>query len=66
MTRSYSAALPIAYVVLRILVVLNWLLGAAILALLVALPNERWIMSASIFRQALWQTGLSWGFAPSR
>ena len=46
MTRSYSAALPIAYVVLRILVVLNWLLGAAILALLVALPNERWIMSA--------------------
>ena len=28
------------------MVVLNWLLGAAILALLVALPNERWIMSA--------------------
>jgi len=46
MTRSYSAALPIAYVVLRILVVLNWLVGAAILALLVVMPNERWIMSA--------------------
>jgi hypothetical protein len=43
---SPSAALPIAYAVLRILVVLNLLMGAAILALLVALPNERWIMSA--------------------
>jgi hypothetical protein len=46
MTRSYSAALPIAYVVLRILVVLNWLAGAAILALLVVIPNEQWIMVA--------------------
>ena len=46
MSRSYSAALPIAYVFLRILVILNWLMGAAILVLLVAMPNERWIMSA--------------------
>ncbi len=46
MSRSYSTALPIAYVLLRILVVLNWLVGAAILALLVALPNREWIMSA--------------------
>ena len=43
---SSSAALPLAYVVLRILVVVNWLGGAAILALLVVLPNEQWIMSA--------------------
>jgi Protein of unknown function (DUF2975) len=43
---SSSAALPIAYVVLRILIVLNWLGGAAILALLVVSPNEQWIMSA--------------------
>src|SRR5688572_16626290 len=43
---SSSAALPITYVVLRILVVVNWLGGAAILALLVLLPNEQWIMSA--------------------
>ena len=43
---SKSAALPIAYVVLRILIVLNWLYGAAILALLFVMPNERWIMSA--------------------
>ena len=46
MSRSYSAALPIAFVVLRILVVLNWLMGVAIIALLVAMPNEQWIMSA--------------------
>ncbi len=43
---SSSAALPIAHVVLRILIVLNWLMGVAILVLLVAMPNERWIMSA--------------------
>ena len=43
---SSSAALPIAYLALRILIVVNWLTGAAILALLFVLPNERWIMSA--------------------
>jgi hypothetical protein len=31
---------------LRILIVVNWLGGAAILALLVVMPNEQWIMSA--------------------
>jgi hypothetical protein len=41
-----SAALPIAYAMLRILIVINWLGGAAILALLVVMPNEQWIMSA--------------------
>ena len=43
---SYSAALPIAYVALRILIVLNWLFGAAILVLLFVMPNQQWIMSA--------------------
>jgi len=43
---SSSAALPIAFVVLRILIVVNWLGGAAILALLIVTPNEQWIMSA--------------------
>jgi hypothetical protein len=43
---SSSAALPIAYAVLRILIVANWLMGAAILALLIASPNEQWIMRA--------------------
>lgn len=45
-TISSSAALPIAYVLLRILIIVNWLGGAAILALLVVLPNEQWIMTA--------------------
>ena len=43
---SSSAALPIAYVVLRILIVVNWLGGAAILVLLVAMPTRQWIMSS--------------------
>ena len=43
---SSSTALPIAYVVLRILIVVNWLMGAGILALLVVMPNHQWIMSA--------------------
>ena len=43
---SSSAALPIAYVVLRVLIVVNWLMGAAILALLVVMPNRQWIMAA--------------------
>jgi len=43
---SSSAVLPIAYVVLRLLIVVNWLMGAAILALLVVMPNEQWIMAA--------------------
>ena len=46
MSRSYSAALPIAYVVLRLLVIFNWLVGLAILALIVVMPNQQWIMSA--------------------
>jgi hypothetical protein len=33
---KHSTALPIAHVVLRILIVLNWLFGAAILTLLIA------------------------------
>jgi len=41
-----SAALPITHVVLRVLIILNWAMAGIILVLLVALPNERWIMSA--------------------
>jgi hypothetical protein len=43
---SSSAVLPIAYAALRILIVVNWVSGAAILALLVAMPHEQWIMSS--------------------
>lgn len=46
MQSTSSPALPVAHVVLRIVIILNWLMGAAILALLVAMPNEQWIMSA--------------------
>jgi hypothetical protein len=41
-----SAALPIAHVVLRILIVLNWLMLPVILALLFVIPNREWIVSA--------------------
>jgi len=43
---SSSAALPIAHAVLRILIVVNWLMGAVILALLAVMPNQQWIMAA--------------------
>ena len=43
----HSSALPIAYVALRILVVLNWLGGAAILALLTAtVVAKEWTFTA--------------------
>jgi len=41
-----SPALPIAHVVLRILIAMNWLMGTAIFTLLVVTPNKQWIMSA--------------------
>jgi hypothetical protein len=41
-----SAALPIATVTLRILLIVNWVSGAAVLALLVLMPNRQWIMRA--------------------
>jgi hypothetical protein len=43
---SSSAALPLAHVVLRILIVVNWLFGAALVVLLLVMPNEQWIMQA--------------------
>lgn len=46
MTSSSSAALPVAHVMLRIFIVLNWVMAVMILVLLIAMPNERWIMSA--------------------
>ena len=47
MPRSYPAALPTTYVVLRVLIVLNWLSGAAVLALLSAtIVAEEWTMTA--------------------
>lgn len=61
MTRHYSAALPVAYVLLRVLVILNWLFGAVILALLLLSPNEQWIMSAFKLTPSPDTTRLIWG-----
>ena len=47
MVRHQSTALPIAFVALRILIVLNWVYGAAILGLVVfANTNPAWFMRA--------------------
>ncbi|MEA3036892.1 MAG: hypothetical protein QOH04_2669 [Sphingomonadales bacterium] len=47
MPRSSSTALPIAYVVLRILIILNWVYGAIVLAILVGMfAAEQWTMTA--------------------
>lgn len=46
MTRHYSAALPILYIVLRIGLILNLVVGAALLVLLLFLPHAQWIMSS--------------------
>jgi len=43
---SSSAALPIAHVMLRTLIVVNWLAGVAIAVLLLAMPTEQWILSS--------------------
>ena len=43
---SSSTTVQIAHVVLRILIVVNVLGAAAILALLVVMPNREWIMSS--------------------
>jgi hypothetical protein len=44
---SRSSALPVAYVFLRILIVLNWIFGACVLALLAfTFVNEPWTMRA--------------------
>lgn len=49
-----TTALPIAYVVLRILVVLNWLYGFAILGLLAyTFVNEPWMLKAIGIPQSL-------------
>ena len=46
MSNTYSAALPITHVVLRILVVLNWLTAPRFLCCSSLAPTRPWIMSA--------------------
>jgi hypothetical protein len=61
MSRPYSAALPIAYVVLRILIVVNWVVGAATLALLFVLPHEHWLMVSLKLTPSPEATRILWG-----
>jgi DUF2975 family protein len=47
MPRPSSTALPIAYVILRILIVLNWIYGAIVLAILIGMfTAEHWTLTA--------------------
>ena len=47
MSNQPSTALPVAYVVLRLLIVLNWIYGACILALLIfSFVNEPFLLRA--------------------
>lgn len=47
MPRGHSPALPVAYNALRFLIVLNWLFGAGVLALLVlSITHEQWTFAA--------------------
>lgn len=47
MSQPKTAALPIAYIVIRVLTVLNWMLGASILALMIAtIVAEQWTFTA--------------------
>lgn len=61
MSASYSAALPIARVMLRILIVLNWLVAAGALVLLFALPHERWILASLELAPGPEATRIVWG-----
>jgi hypothetical protein len=46
MQAKSSPTLPIAHIVLRILIVINWVSGAGIAILLFIMPTKQWIMSS--------------------
>lgn len=58
---SSSPALPIAHLVLQILIIVNWLGGAAIFALLVIAPNREWIMTSFHLSPSADTEQLIWG-----
>lgn len=61
MSRPYSAALPFADLVLRFLIVVNWLVFAAILVLLFVAPHERWLMTSLDLAPGPEATRVIWG-----
>jgi len=59
---KHSSALPLAWVTLRTLIVLNWLFGAAILALLVAtIVAEQWTFTALGISPSSWMRPMMHG-----
>ena len=62
MARILSSTLPIAYIVLRILIVLNWLYGAVLVALLTfSFANESFFMRALHLGSPAENLPLVWG-----
>ncbi|HYD14102.1 MAG TPA: DUF2975 domain-containing protein [Allosphingosinicella sp.] len=61
MSHPYSAALPIAWVGLRILIVLNWLFAVAVLVLLFVMPHEHWLMISLKLTPSPEATRIVWG-----
>lgn len=62
MTRSSSAALPVAWITLRILIVLNWIYGACLLALLTySFVNEPFLLRALGLSSISENPALAWG-----
>jgi len=62
MSRPRSAALPIAYVVLRLLILLNWLWGACIAALLLwTFVDSEWTMRALSVTHSADSETVIWG-----
>lgn len=59
---KHSTVLPIAWIFLRILVVLNWIYGAAILGLVIfANSNPSWFMRAIEVPEAVRAQPIMWG-----
>src|SRR5579864_724272 len=62
MSRSSSTTLPIAYAVLRLLVVLNWVYGAVVLAILVGMfAAGNWMLTALGFPSSVQSAPLIMG-----
>ena len=61
MPTTYSAALPIARFVLRALIVLNWLLFAAVLVLLFVMPHAHWLIVSLKLTPGPEATRILWG-----
>ena len=61
MSKNYSAALPLAHLALRILIIVNWVVAAGIIVLLFVVPHEQWLMSEFDLTPSPDTTRLIWG-----